>query len=151
MWSADQRTRMVLEHQALQREGFEQFSVYHDRSYDIYWASGTQRTSSGGHYRLHLPIPAGYPYQRPPLFVTEPYRLRTYEGSMVSSLGISHAMHTLSPNSSGHVQICHWREDRWHSGIMLHRVFLKGMIWIEAYEQHLATGHPISEFVKTMA
>jgi hypothetical protein len=30
-------------------------------------------------------------------------------------------------------------------------VFLKGMIWIEAYEQHLATGRPLAEFVLTMA
>jgi hypothetical protein len=60
-------------------------------------------------------------------------------------------MHTLAPDTNGYVQICHWRDDRWHSGIMLQKVFLKALIWIEAYEQHLATGHPIAEFVLTMA
>jgi hypothetical protein len=48
------------------------------------------------------------------------------------------------------VQICHWRDARWHSGILLYKVFLKGLLWIEAYEQHLATGRNLSEFVGTM-
>ena len=150
MWSDDQRTRIVLEHHALQREGFDQFSVYQDRSYDTYWASGIQATSSGGRYKFHIPIPSGYPSQRPQLYVTEPHPLRAYDGRLVSSFGISHEMHTLSPDSNGYVQICHWRDGRWHAGIMLHQVFLKGIIWIEAYEQHLATGQPISEFVREM-
>jgi len=41
MWTLDQRQRMVVEHQVLQREGFDQFSVYHNRSTDSYYASGT--------------------------------------------------------------------------------------------------------------
>jgi len=48
-------------------------------------------------------------------------------------------------------QICHWRDARWHSGIVLQKVFLKGLLWIEAYEQHLATGLSLADFVRTMA
>jgi hypothetical protein len=69
----------------------------------------------------------------------------------ISSLGVSHAMHTLEPSASGWVQVCHWRDARWHSGIVLQKVFLKGLLWIEAYEQHLATGLPLADFVRTMA
>jgi hypothetical protein len=85
------------------------------------------------------------------MYVTNPHPLRTYNGGLISSLGVSHQMHTLAPDSNGYVQICHWRDARWHSGIMLQKVFLKGLIWIEAYEQHLATGRPLAEFVSTMA
>jgi ubiquitin-protein ligase len=150
MWSDDQRRRLVLEHQVLQREGFDQFSVYHDKSDDTYWASGTGSANSGRQYKLHIPIPSGFPYQRPPMYLTSPYPLRGFDGSLVSSLGISHQMHTLAPDANGYVQICHWRDARWHSGIMLQKVFLKGLIWIEAFEQHLATGRPLAEFVSTM-
>jgi hypothetical protein len=73
-----------------------------------------------------------------------------FDGSSVSSLGVSHQMHTLTPHSNGWVQICHWRDARWHSRILLQKVFLKGLIWIEAYEQHLATARPLAEFVQTM-
>lgn len=150
MWRDDQRKRLVLEHEILQREGFDQFSVYHDRSADTYWAVGNASANSGRQYRLYIPIPAGYPHQRPPMYVTEPNPLRMYDGTLVASLGVSHNMHTLAPHSQGWPQICHWRDGRWHSGILLQKVFLKGMMWIEAYEQHLATGRPLAEFVLTM-
>lgn len=150
MWTAEQRQRMGLEHQVLQREGFDQFSVYCDAGTDIYWASGFATSSSGRRYRLYVPIPAGYPYQRPPMYVTDPCPMWTSDGNLLSSVGVSHQMHTLAAHSSGWPQICHWRDARWHSGILLRKVFLKGLVWIEAYEQHLATGRPLADFVTTM-
>lgn len=150
MWTTDQRQRLYLEDQILIREGFDQFRVYYDKTRDLYWASGTASANSGRQYRLYIPIPGGYPYQRPPMYVTDPNRLHMYDGNRVSSLGVSHQMHTLEPHANGWPQICHWREARWHSGIVLQKVFLKGLLWIEAYEQHLATGRPIADFVRTM-
>ena len=40
MWTSEQRQRLAVEHQILQREGFDQFSVYHYPSDDTYTASG---------------------------------------------------------------------------------------------------------------
>jgi hypothetical protein len=151
MWSDDQRRRMVVEHEVLQREGFDQFSVYYDKTSDSYYASGTASANSGNRYRLYVPMPSRYPYERPCMYITDPNPLRMYNGSPVTSLGVSHQMHTLTPHTNGWPQICHWRDARWHSGILLSKVFLKGLIWIEAYEQHLATGRSLSEFVLTMA
>jgi len=150
MWTFEQRQRLVVEHKVLQSEGFDQFSVYHDRSSDRYWAAGWATANSGSQYKLYIPIPPGYPHQRPPMYVTDPYPLRMFDGSLISSLGVSHQTHTLTPHSNGWIQICHWRDARWHAGILLQRVFLKGLIWIEAYEQHLVTGRPLAEFVQTM-
>jgi hypothetical protein len=59
-------------------------------------------------------------------------------------------MHTLENDSSGEVQICHWRQSRWDSSITLNKVMLKAMLWFEAFEQHLVTGQPIDNFVSTM-
>jgi hypothetical protein len=152
MWTADQRIRLSIEHQILQREGFSHFSVYHDRDYDTYYASGIATSNSGRQYTLYSPIPSGFPTQRPPLYIIDPLPLRTTNGTPISQLGVSHAMHTLTPfEGKGWVQICHWREARWHSGIVLQKVFLKALIWIEAYEQHLATGRDLADFVRTMA
>lgn len=151
MWTSEQRQRLAVEHQILQREGFDQFSVYHYPSGDTYSASGIASSSSGRHYHLYLPIPPRYPFQRPPLYVTDPDPLRLFNGSPVASLGVSHAMHTLMPHATGWPQICHWRDERWHSNILLQKVFLKAHIWLEAYEQHLATGRSLADFVPTMA
>lgn len=149
-WTMAQRQRLALEHQILQNEGFTQFGVYHYPADDSYNAAGTATTSSGRSYFLFCTIPPGYPTQRPSLYITDPKPLLNYHGAAISGLGVSHAMHTLEPHATGWVQICHWRADRWHAGIVLQKVFLKAMLWLEAYEQHLATGRDIAEFVRTM-
>lgn len=149
-WTFEQRQRLAMEHQVLQREGFDQFGVYHYASDDSYSASGTATANSGYQYRLWVPIPSGYPYARPPMYVTSPDPLLMRDGKAVASLGVSHQMHTLAPWGSW-PQICHWRDTRWHSGILLQKVFLKGLLWIEAYEQHIATGCSVADFVSTMA
>jgi hypothetical protein len=151
MWTIEQRRRIALEHEILQREGFTQFSVYHQPSDDSYYASGYANSNAGYQYGLWIPIPAGYPQQRPPMYITEPHPLLMRDQTQVSTLGVSHKMHTLTPLANGIVQICHWRDNRWHSGIVLQKVFLKGLIWIEAYEQHIATGRDLADFVRTMA
>lgn len=151
MWTAEQRNRLVLEHGILQREGFTQFSVYWDRTKDSYEAWGIASSNSGRRYTLSIPIPTAFPSQRPAMYLTDPFPLCMADGRKVSSLGTSHQMHTLAPSLSGFVQICHWRDARWHAGIVLQKIFLKGLLWIEAYEQHLLTGRPIADFVLTMA
>src|SRR5580700_8025896 len=119
MWTAEQRRRLALEHQILQQEGFTQFSVYRYESTDRYEASGATWSNAGHRYSLAIPIPSGYPYERPPMYLTEPFPLLMADGNRVSSLGVSHQMHTLSPHASGFVQLCHWRDARWHSDILL--------------------------------
>jgi len=151
MWTTEQRQRLYVEHETLQREGFTQFSVYQNKDTDRYYASGYATSNSGRRYGLYIAIPNGYPHARPMMYVTDPLPLLMSDGRKLASLGLSHYMHTLEPSSNGMVQICHWRESRWHSGIMLLKVFLKGHLWLEAYEQHLATGRNLSEFVGTMA
>ena len=150
MWTTEQRQRLYLEDQLLLREGFDQFRVYHHADGDSYSAAGTATTNSGHNYFLYAPIPSQFPQQRPPLYITTPESLRMANGSLVSSVGVSHQMHTLTPHALGWPQICHWRDARWHAGILLHKVFLKALIWLEAYEQHLATGRPLAEYVSTM-
>lgn len=150
MWTTDQRQRLALEHQILQREGFTQFGVYHRASDDTYCASGYASSNAGYRYFLRIPIPSGFPQQRPPMYIAEPNPLLMYDRTPLSALGVAHKMHTLTP-LNGMVQICHWRDNRWHSGIVLQKVFLKGLIWIEAYEQHIATGRDLADFVRTMA
>jgi hypothetical protein len=151
MWTIEQRTRLALEHQLLQTQGLAQFSVYHHTSSDSYSASGTAMSNSGRGYYLHIPIPGGFPTQRPAMYLTDPCPLPMANGAALHTLGVSHSMHVLSPFSNGWVQICHWRDNRWHPGIHLYKVLLKGLIWIEAYEQHLLTGRPLADFVATMA
>ena len=143
--------RLILENKILENDGMPQFHVYCDPNGSSYSLRGTHTTNSGNTYDIWSPIPDYYPESRPPIYVSRPNPLRAYQyGNTVNSFGISHSMHTLSNGPSGEVQICHWRDDRWHSGITLNKVMIKTMIWFEAYEQHFSTGNPINDFVRTM-
>lgn len=143
--------RLVLENQILQRSGFSQFQVYRSQHGQSFYLWGAHKTNSGSAYSIWSPIPSRYPSQRPPVYVWEPNPLAAYRyGESINGYGVSHYMHTLSNGPNGEVQICHWRDERWHSGITLDKVMLKVVLWLEAYEQYLSSGATISEFVRTM-
>ena len=144
--------RLILENQILDREGFSQFKIYVGQTPGTYYLWGAHRTNAGNSYQIQSPIPSGYPYSKPSVYVHQPNPLWGY-GHLrtINCYGVSHNMHALSNGPNGEVQICHWHSDRWHSGITLNRVMLKVVLWLEAYEQHLATGKDICDFVRTMS
>jgi hypothetical protein len=143
--------RLGYENQVLKQDGLSQFQVYYDASRNSYYLSGEHRTNIGKAYTIWSPIPSNFPYGCPPVYIYKPNPLVGYAGlKTVNSYGVSHEMHTLSNGPNGEVQICHWRQSRWDSSITLNRVMLKVALWLEAYEQHLATGQSINEFVRTM-
>ncbi len=143
--------RLVLENQVLERDGLSQFQVYRTQYDESFYLSGVHRTNAGSAYTIWSPIPTRYPDERPRVYVRDPNPLRGYQyGESINRYGLSHSMHTLSNGPNGEVQICHWRDERWHSGIMLNKVMIKVVLWLEAYEQYLTSGTAISEFVRTM-
>ena len=144
--------RLILEDQILLRNGLSQFRIYRHENPRSYYLSGTHKTNSGRSYEILSPIPDQYPDERPPVYVNKPNPLPAYPpGESVNSYGILHYMHTLGNGPNGEVQICHWRDERWHSAITLNKVMLKVVLWLEAYEQYLSSGSPISNFVRTMS
>ena len=143
--------RLGIENQILIKDGFSQFQIYRASDGSSYYLMGDHGTNSGKIYTIWGPIPNYYPYSRPPMYIYKPNPLVGYGGiKTINSYGLWHGMHTLANGPNGEVQICHWRDDRWHSAITLNRVMIKVVIWLEAYEQHLSTGKPIAEFVRTM-
>jgi len=142
--------RVSYENAVLARDGMSQFQIYRNDN-GSYYLWGHHRTSANNRYTLWSPIPTGYPRARPHLYIHDPNPLWGYAGSAtINSYGVSHGMHTLGNGPHGEVQICHWRDERWHSGITLNKVMMKCMLWLEAYEQHVSTGKAIDEFVRTM-
>lgn len=143
--------RLTYENQVLKQDGMSQFQIYGNPS-DGYYLYGDHRTNADSSYGLWSPIPAGFPTARPCVYVHTPNPLWAFRRAQtINGLGVSHRMHTLSNGPNGEVQICHWRDDRWHSGITFNRVMIKAMLWLEAYEQHFSTGRGIDEFVRSMS
>jgi hypothetical protein len=144
--------RLRYENQVLVNSGLAQFQIHRYKEVDAYYLWGEQVSNSGARYSIYSPIPNGFPDARPPVYIYKPNPLPAFlPGTTINSYGRSHSMHTLEKGSNGEVQICHWRDDRWHSGITFNKVMIKVLIWLEAYEQHRSSGEPIDNFVRTMA
>jgi hypothetical protein len=61
----------------------------------------------------------------------------------------THTTHTW-PQKYGLLQICFYHPLCWTRKNMLYQVFEKGEQWLEAYEEHLATGKPMNELLSAM-
>lgn len=87
-----------------------------------------------------------YPYNVPKVFITNPKPL--YDRSGRAMLDDSHPMHTL-PGENGCTRICHYGFSQWHPGVYLYQVVVKVRVWLEVYETHLKTGHPLDRYLST--
>jgi len=65
-------------------------------------------------------------------------------------LKLSYENHCLGSERFGLTAICHCRPDRWDRTMRLCDVFLKGLIWLEAYEIMLRTGECLSTHLPEM-
>ncbi|XP_028405123.1 uncharacterized protein LOC114527621 [Dendronephthya gigantea] len=94
-----------------------------------------------------------------------PYTLRVYIGDFPNSVPVmvvvsspkpmpdwngSYTNHTLR-RTDGYLTICHHHNSQWTDRLSLYEVFMKGRIWLEAYEGHLRTGQPMNYFLREMA
>ena len=139
-------TRRIQLEKAIMAKELPQFQFY-EMGEDRYF-EGWQRTSTGGLYLLKLVLPALFPGQMPRLYVTCPQPLWKYGGGTINSEGASHAFHTRSNGVGGCVQICHFKSENWDASRTCVGVFFKGILWLEAYDVHLAMGMSIEDILK---
>ena len=145
MWSAAQQKRLAVEEQILNRE-LPQFR-FHNRSGDTFVSGHQGANGASRQYQLKLQLTPDYPYEMPMLYIASPTTLwkHRHKGT-INAEGVSHAFHTQENGPGGCVQVCHF--ENWVSTNTCVAVFLKGILWIQAYEHHLATGDDIADFLR---
>ena len=99
------------------------------------------RTNSGNIYTLKIEL-AAFPMSVPKVFVTK--MLKDKSGKELR--GVSGAMHTLE-SEHGYTRICHYGSSSWTPNVSLYKVYVKCRLWLEMYEAHLRTGHPIEYYL----
>lgn len=104
---------------------------------------GWHGTGSGNRYKLQIPDLSVFPVNAPALCIVSPCTLPKYGGGTVNNVGSSHRFHTHSNSPDGCVQICHYRS--WDATKTVWSVLFTGILWLTAYEVHLATGRYISD------
>lgn len=147
MWSDSQRRRLELEKQILERN--------YGRAR---WQNPTRRgattvdvdfkTNVGGRYTLRLHVPNDYPNSCPSLSIVSASKaIRKRNGDPLPAGSLQ--FHTLG-KIDGYYTICHFRPSTWDANNTMYLVFLKGRLWLEAFENHLKTGYDIDHYLKHM-
>jgi hypothetical protein len=107
-------------------------------------------TTPGNKYTLRSYLPPNFPHSCPALVVASPGSpLKDIDGGELQS---SFRNHCYDSSRYGLTTICHCRPDRWDSEMDMRDVFMKGLIWLEAYEAMLRsrTGEDIGTFLREM-
>lgn len=102
----------------------------------------TMTTNNDKHYTLRVYLPDDFPNSVPDMVVSNsPAPMPDWEGNGET--------HTLK-RRDGYLRICHYRSSHWTDENTLYQVFMKGRLWLEAYEGYLRTGSPMDDFLKHM-
>jgi len=100
----------------------------------------------GGRYTLLLTAMPDYPSSMPEVYLIRPLVLRDFHGQELLAISPSHQMHLLKPTGR-FIRLCHYKPANWHPNVTLYKVVLKCLIWLVAYENHLQSGRPITDYL----
>ena len=144
-WSQVQRKRLGFEKTLLE-------NYFRNR---VTWISPGDQTkvevrvtcTSNKQYTLRVYLPHDFPNSCPKMVVKTSSKLKAANGQLLEEYpGDNHVGYTVG----GYTGICHFRPNLWKSDNTLYQVVMKGLIWLEAYEAHLRTGQPLSQYLNEM-
>ena len=99
-------------------------------------------TNSDNEYCLRVYLPDDFPNSVPDMVIIEsPQPMPDWQSGSQT--------HTRK-RRDGFLRICHYRRARWDCDNYLYHVFLKGRLWLEAYEAYLRTSEPVDQFLRQM-
>lgn len=85
-------------------------------------------------YTLNIVL-SDFPEDVPKVFVNQMLLSKTGEKLDKASA----SMHTL-PSEKNMTRICHYGKNSWTPMVSLYKIYVKCCLWLNIYEQHLATG-----------
>lgn len=115
---------------------------FQDMNTDAPYVIMAAMTNSGKVYTLKIHL-EGFPENVPLVEVLNP--LRDKSGKKLNK--VSGPMHVIG-SLNGHTLICHYNATKWIPQVSLYKIFIKCRLWLEMYEEHLATGYTIDTFLK---
>lgn len=147
-WSSQQQSRLSMERSILEKYFRGKVNWIDPTSRGSTKVDVRMTTSNNKSYTLRVFVPADFANSCPALVVCSPARpLTLRDGRQIGSSTANHSWGT----RDGLTQICHFEPGKWTSENTLYQVFMKGLLWLEAYEGHLATGKRISNYLVEMS
>ena len=143
-FSPSQQRRILLEKNLLDKYFPHRVNWYTPNDDDAY-VEVKMVSNSSRQYTLRSYISCDFPNSCPEMVMVSPASLSLKNGSPLPN--ISHEYHTIG-RKDGYLLLCHFIPSQWTAENTLYQVFMKGRLWIEAYEGHLDTGKKMDVFLK---
>lgn len=103
-------------------------------------------TNDDQQYVLQISLPKDFPNSCPDLVVVSPCQPLT----KLNGKKLDASDHSYGVTKNNQTRICHFRPNLWTNENSLYQVFMKGRLWLEAYELHHQTGKPMKTFLREM-
>ena len=146
-WSSQQQRRLGMEKGILESK-LNNVTWYNPTSAGKTRVEWRVNTNNDNSYTLRVYITGNFPNEYPILVVSSPSSpLPKSDSSLLDSVSVTD--HTYGAYD-GLTQICHFHTGKWTSENTLYQVFMKGRIWLEAYEIHRRTGQDLEKYLAHM-
>ena len=142
-FSPAQKQRIIIE-----RDLLEQYFPGRVSWSGVKYVEIAMKSNSNRNYKLRVYIAEDFPNSCPDLVVVKPKNMKKRGGKALPS--ISHSFHTLGKKDD-YIKICHYIPGNWTGDITFYQVFMKGRLWIEAYEGHLNTGRKMKSYLRNQS
>lgn len=143
-WSASQKGRLAVERNLLERYFPNRVTWFSPGNHNAH-VQIRMTSNSNKEYVLRVYIPSDFPNSCPDMVMVSPLNLRKQNGDALPTG--SFVFHTIGERDS-YIKLCHFIPRLWTADNTLYQVFVKGRLWIEAYEGHLMTGKDMDVFLK---
>ena len=144
-WSESQRTRLGVEKAILDKYFPNDRVRWSNPSNVNSWVEITMASNSNKVYKIRVYLAADFPNSCPEMVMVSPQNLKQRNGTALPE--VSAIFHTIGMKD-GYNKICHYQPELRTADITLYQVFMKGRLWIEAYEGHLTTGNNMDVYLK---
>lgn len=122
---------------------------FYDSPAGTYLDFRTGRNGRRQDYLLRAELPPDYPHQEPGLFIQSPRILPMFQAQGVLNYrDTSYCWHIHKNREDDRVKVCYTRG--WDASMNCVLVLLRGIIWIDAYENHLNTGETIADYINRL-
>lgn len=144
-WLPWQAARIELERRVL-AVSYPQFTLHEEGTVKAY-VRGTWNSNGGRTYEIVVRLGSGFPDAAPSVYITHPYPLYGHGHKAIHTYGTSHSMHTFASDQPCETKVCTVRPEAWEANWSIAKIINKTQLWLMAYEGHVASGKPLSDYL----
>lgn len=144
-WSPVQKLQLMSEKNILDKYFHADRVKWYNQVTNNAYIDVEMTSNSDNKYTLRVYLSQDYPNSCPEMVLVSPSNMRLKNGD---ALPRNEAKFHTAGERDTFIKICHSLPELWTGDNTIYQLFIKGRLWIEAYERHLDTGNDIDVYLK---